>query len=88
MGVIPSQIVTLFATISTDLVFHPSNGQACILFAQRWTIQGMNCDFATLKEHKNEELILDKRFAACRTVPGTQKLHSFILISTDTLELK
>lgn len=75
VGVIPSQIVTLFATISTDLVFHPLNGQACILFAQRWTIQGMNCDFATLKEHNDEEFLLENRFVAHRTVPGTQKLQ-------------
>ena len=54
----------------------------------RWTIQVMNCDFATLKEHKDGEFLLEKRFAAHRTVPGTQMLHCFIPFSTDVLALK
>ena len=47
--------------------------------------KGLDFDFATLDEHKDEEeLLVEKRFAACRTVPGTQKLHCIIPLSTDT----
>ena len=52
------------------------------------TIKGMNFAFATIEEHRNEELLLRDRFSASRTVPGTQKPHYFRPILNTVVEVK
>ena len=51
-------------------------------------IKGMRFCFVALGEHEQEAKLLDGRLARSRTVPGTQKLHCFIPISPNTLEVK
>ena len=51
-------------------------------------IKGMNFDFATLQEHRDEERFLNSRFAAAKTIPETQKLHFFQPLTKNTLEVK
>ena len=51
------------------------------------TIKGMDFDFATLQEHRNEERLLN-RFAAAKTIPETQKLHFFQPLTNNTSEVK
>ena len=51
-------------------------------------IKGMHFGFATLDEHDQEAKLLEARLRMSRTVPGTLKLHSFIPLSTNTVEVK
>ena len=51
-------------------------------------IKGMHFCFVELKEHDEEAKILEDRLSRSRTVPGTQKLHCFIPVSTNTVEVK
>ena len=51
-------------------------------------IKGMHFCFVKLKEHDEEAKILEDRLSRSRTVPGTQKLHCFITVSTKTVEVK
>ena len=48
----------------------------------------MHFCFVALGGHEQEAKLLDGRLARSRTVPGTQKLHCFISISPNTLEVK
>ena len=51
-------------------------------------IKGMHFCIVASEEHEQEAKLLDGRLARSRTVPGTQKLHCFIPISPNTLEVK
>eukprot|EP00731_Ephydatia_muelleri_P034712 Em0073g9a len=51
-------------------------------------IKGMDFTFASQEEHDREASLLEERLKASRTVPGTQKLHSFVPLSNNTVEVK
>ena len=51
-------------------------------------IKGMHFAFATLAEHDQEAKLLEAQLIMSRTVPGTLKLHSFIPLSTNAVEVK
>ena len=44
--------------------------------------------FVALNEHQQETKLLEERLARSRTVAGTQKLHCFIPVSANTVEVK
>ena len=50
-------------------------------------IKGMHFGFATVDEHDQDSKLLEAWLKMSRTIPGTQKLHSFIQ-STNTVEVK
>jgi len=52
------------------------------------SIQATSFEYCTSEEHENEHSMLQKRFEKCRTIPGTQKLHSFVPLSVETLEIR
>ena len=44
--------------------------------------------YCTTEEYETELVALRQRFEQTRTIPGTQKMHSFIPQSTDTVEIR
>ena len=44
-------------------------------------IDNINCEFVTLNNYDREAEQLKERFSKARTIPGTQKLHSFVPLS-------
>ena len=50
--------------------------------------KGMHFGFVTLIEHEQEAKLLDDRLKRSRTVPGTQKAHSVIPVSSRAVEVK
>ena len=44
--------------------------------------------FVALNEHQQETKLLEERLARSRTVAGTQKLHCFIPVSANAVEVK
>ena len=48
----------------------------------------MDFAFASNQEHYEETKRLEPRFSNCRTIPGTQRLHSFKPVSENTLEVR
>lgn len=61
------------------------------LHLYNWCQQTLhNCNFAYLteKDYEEEEKFLTDRFIGLRTIPGTQKQHSFIPISKTQLQAK
>ena len=51
-------------------------------------IKGMHFGFATLTEDEQEAKLLEDQLKKSRTVPGTQKVHSVIPISSIAVEVK
>ena len=51
-------------------------------------IKGMHFGFGTVDEHDQESKLLEAQLKMSRTIPGTQKLHSFVPQSTNTVEVK
>lgn len=51
-------------------------------------VKGMHFGFATLTEHEQEAKLLEDRLKRSRTVPGTQKVHSVIPVSSTAVEVK
>ncbi|KAL5506173.1 hypothetical protein EMCRGX_G007760 [Ephydatia muelleri] len=51
-------------------------------------IKGMDFTFASNEEHYEETKRLEPRFSNCRTIPGTQRQHSFKPVSENTLEVR
>jgi len=52
------------------------------------SIQATSFGYCTSEEYENEHSMLQKRFEKCRTIPGTRKLHSFVPLSVETLEVR
>ncbi|KAL5515849.1 hypothetical protein EMCRGX_G001083 [Ephydatia muelleri] len=50
-------------------------------------IKGIHFAYSTLKDHEQEAKILAERFKYCRTVPGTRSFHSFIPLSTSSVNV-
>lgn len=48
----------------------------------------MHFSFADIREHEQESALLEERMKRARTVPGTQKLHSFVPLSTEAVEVR
>ena len=48
----------------------------------------MNFSYVDNKEYEEEVQLLDARFSQSRTIPGTQRFHSFIPISKSIIEVK
>ena len=48
----------------------------------------MHFTFVTQEEHDREADLLDARLKLSRTVPGTKKLHSFVPVSVNRVEVK
>ena len=51
-------------------------------------IQGTVFRFSSCSDYEQTKQMLEPRFASSRTVPGTRKLHSFIPISVDTVQVR
>ena len=51
-------------------------------------IKGMHFCFTNTVQHEEESKLLEDRMQKARTVPGTQRLHSFIPRSTETVEVR
>ena len=51
-------------------------------------IHGMNFSYVDNKENEEEVQLLDARFSQSRTIPETQRFHSFIPISKSIIEVK
>ena len=52
------------------------------------SILNITFDFCSIDEYLDEKRNLSQRFDKCRTIPGTQKLHSYIPISVQKLETR
>ena len=51
-------------------------------------IPAVTFNYCTTTEYDMEKSFLEKRFEKSQTIPGTRSLHSFIPISTDTLQTR
>ena len=51
-------------------------------------IKGMHFCFTDTSQHEEEAKLLEERMQKARTVPGTQRLHCFIPLSTETVEVR
>lgn len=51
-------------------------------------IEGIDFIFSTIDEWSEEQSLLAERFSMASTIPGTQKLHSFVPRSLSELEVK
>ena len=51
-------------------------------------IPAMTFNYCTTTEYDIEKLFLEKRFEKSQNIPGTRSLHSFIPISTNTLQTR
>ncbi len=54
----------------------------------RSNLHGINAKFMTGDDLKVEQEFLAARFLQAKTIAGTRKLHSFVLIDTSTLEVR
>ena len=52
------------------------------------TIPAVHFGYCSLVDYELEEKNIEERFAKSRTIPGTQKLHSFIPVSKDRITVK
>lgn len=66
---------------------HILTAQQLYVFAVN-EMKGMHFGFAMLTEHEQEAKLLEAHHERCRTVPGTQKVHSVIPISSTVVEVK
>ena len=51
-------------------------------------IPAIHFDYCSSNEYEDEKEYLKQRFLKARTIPGTRKLHSFIPVSNDKLQVK
>lgn len=51
-------------------------------------IKNVNCQFTTTEQYEQEADLLKDRFEEARTIPGTQKLHSFIPVSKEVVTVR
>ena len=56
-------------------------------FAQS-EIKGINFYYATVFEYEQESSMLEHRFQLARTIPGTHRLHSFVPLSAQQVEVR
>ena len=54
----------------------------------RSDLKGINIDLISTEELTEERSSLSERFESAKTIAGTQKLHSFIPVSENTLMVK
>ena len=51
-------------------------------------IPSVDFAYCTIEQYQSEKAVLENRFQNSRTITGTRSLHSFIPVSSDTLETK
>ena len=59
-----------------------------LYFYARENIPGINILYSSTDEWRNEACILQERFINSSTIIGTQKLHTFIPVSQEKMEVK